>query len=189
MGVTLLLTFDDGPDERWTPQILDLLAEHEVKATFFVVGSQIDGREGIVRRAGYDRHTVGNHTWSHPRLTDPALTVHAVRRELGDTSARIAQVVGKQPPVWRAPYFGVDDRADTIGRDLGMTHIGADIVPDDWRRDDPEEIAERVLAAYAGENPVVCLHDGIPPDGGSTHCTKSRQPTVDALRIILEALA
>lgn len=187
--MTLLLTFDDGPSE-WTPKILDLLAEHEVKATFFVVGSQIAGREGILRRAGYDRHAVGNHTWNHPRLTDPALTVNAVRRELRDTSARIAQVVGKTPPVWRAPYFGIDDRADVIGRDLGMTHIGADIVPDDWRLNDATIIAERVIEAArtAGDNPVVCLHDGIPPDGGSTHCTSSRQPTVDAVRIILEAI-
>lgn len=187
--MTLQLTFDDGPSELWTPQILDLLAEHQAKATFFVVGSQLEGRESIVRRAGYDKHTVGNHTWTHPRLTKA--TDAEIRSELRDTSRHVEYIVGRSPAVWRAPYFGTDERIDAIAAEFWMAHVGADVVPDDWMRTDADEIADLVLmrAAMGRENPVVCLHDGIPPDGGSSRCTQSRQPTVDAVRIILEALA
>ncbi len=179
-------TFDDGPSE-WTSQILDLLAEHNSKATFFVVGSQIEGREGILLRADYEGHAIGNHSWSHPRLTGPNLAKNTIWRELKDTSAKIADITGTWPAAWRAPYYAHDARVDAIARDIGLTeHIGSDVIPDDWMLDDPEEIARRVLRAGDG---IVTLHDGIPPDGGSSRCTKSRQPTVDAVRLILEALA
>lgn len=189
--MSLHLTFDDGPSELWTPQILDLLAAHDVKATFFVIGAQLEGREGIVRRAGYDGHVVGNHTWTHPRLTDPGLSDNAIRAELRDTSRHVEYIVGKTPAVWRAPFFGMDERVDAIARDFGLAHVGADIVPEDCFTNDALFIAERVIEAARNrdDSPVVCLHDGIPPDGGSSSCTQSRQPTVDAVRIILEALA
>ena len=182
--MTLQLTFDDGPSE-WTPQILDLLAEHDVKATFFVVGSQIEGREGILLRADYDGHAIGNHSWSHPRLTGPAMTHNRIWRELKDTSTAIEAVTGTWPRAWRAPYYATDNRSIAIARGIGLsTHVDSDIIPDDWMLTDPAEIAGRVLRDGDG---IVTLHDGIPPDGGSDKCTASRQPTVDALRLILEA--
>lgn len=184
--MTLELTFDDGPSE-WTPQILDLLAEFVVQATFFVIGQHIEGNEGILLRADYEGHAIGNHTWSHPRLTGPAMTSNTIRRELKDTSAKIADVTGTWPAAWRAPYYAADGRALSIAADLGLTrHVGSDIVPDDWMLDDAEEIARRVLRDNDG---IVTLHDGIPPGGGSARCTSSRQPTVDAVRLILEATA
>lgn len=190
--MTLHLTFDDGPDERWTPAILDLLAEYNVKATFFVVGSQIAGREGMVLRADYEGHTVANHSWSHMRLTGPKLTHNVIHRELKDTSAAIEAVTSSWPRVWRAPYYATDARSLAIARSLGLTdHIESDIIPDDWMLDSAEEIAGRVLNEHRPipGSQIVTLHDGIPPDGGSEHCTQSRQPTVDAVRMILEAMA
>lgn len=186
--MSLHLTFDDGPSE-WTSAILDLLAEYQARATFFVIGAHLEGREGIVRRAGYDGHTVGNHTWTHPRLT--GATDSEIRAELGDTSRHVEYIVGKTPAVWRAPFFGRDERVDAIASDFGLAHVGADIVPEDCFTNDALIIAERVIEAARNrdDSPVVCLHDGIPPDGGSSSCTKSRQPTVDAVRLILEALA
>ena len=182
----LELTFDDGPSE-WTPQILDLLAAHGRKATFFVVGSQIEGREGILLRADYEGHAIANHSWSHPKLTSPDMTHNRIWAELKMTSTAIEAVTGTWPRAWRAPYYATDERVLAIARNLGLaSHIDSDIVPDDWMLDDPEEIARRVLADGDG---IVTLHDGIPPDGGSDHCTASRQPTVDAVRMILEALA
>lgn len=190
--MTLQLTFDDGPSE-WTPAILDLLAEHNQKATFFVIGQHVVANEGILLRMDYEGHAIGNHTWSHPRLTD-AETSTKIWREFRETSAAIAKVTGTWPAAWRAPYFAHDDRVDLIAREFGLTrHIGADIVPEDCFTEDAVLIAERVLHRHAAgddqHSAIVSLHDGIPPDGGSEHCTQSRQPTVDAVRMILEALA
>lgn len=184
--MTLQLTFDDGPSE-WTPAILDLLREHDVKATFFVIGAHIEGSEGILLRADYEGHAIGNHTWSHPRLTDPGMTSSKIWRELKHTSAKIAEVTGTWPAAWRAPYYAIDERVDYIARDLGLTrHVKAQVIPEDCFTDDPELIYQRVMTMGEG---IVSLHDGIPPGGGSEQCTQSRQPTVDALRMILEALA
>lgn len=184
------LTFDDGPSE-WTPQILDLLAEFDIKATFFVVGKSVEEREGILLRADYEGHAIGNHTWSHPRLTEPGLTHNAIWREFKDTSAKIADVTGTWPAAWRAPYYARDERVLSIARDVGLTkHVGANVIPEDCFTNDCLLIAERVIEASRGrdESLIVSLHDGIPPDGGSAACTKSRQPTVDAVRMILEAI-
>lgn len=183
------LTFDDGPSSEWTPQILDLLANHDVQATFFVIGCHIKGRDKILTRACADGHTIGVHAWAHPRLTD--LTDDQVDYELHRTREQIYLWTGWAPRVWRAPYYAADARVLRIARSLGLEHVGADVVPDDWMLNDAAVIAERVLEATRNRVDVanVTLHDGIPPGGGSASCTQSRQPTVDALRIILETLA
>lgn len=183
------LSFDDGPSE-WTPQILDLLAAHDVKATFFVVGQSIDGRHDIVRRIRDEGHTLGNHTFTHRRLT--TLVDADVVLELAATQYLIEARFGLSPLVWRAPFYGTDEAIDRIAFGLSLDHVGADIVPEDCFTDDVDQIALRVLAGIPfvdGRPAVVSLHDGIPPDGGSSSCTQSRQPTVDAVRIILETLA
>lgn len=177
-----VLSFDDGPHPEFTPEILDLLYASDVQATFFVVGESIVRNDWIVSRMAEEGHTVGVHGLTHRRLTE--LDDHDVRAELGVTAELIHLITGTWPPVWRAPYFDADPRCLAIGESLGLRHVGADIVPDDWMAVDGEALAAVVLAeVFPGS--VVCLHDGVPPRGGSTHCTDSRQPTVDALRLIL----
>lgn len=181
------LTFDDGPSLEWTPQILDLLGEHGKHAMFFLVGHSMlnPGSAKIVRRIHEEGHTIGNHSWTHRRLTD--LVDIDVRGELESTSELIALVTGSLPTLYRAPYFDRDDRVDAIAAELRMTHVGATCVPDDWATDDAEAVA-RVVLSELRPGAVVSLHDGIPPDGGSSACTKSRQPTVEAVRLILEGM-
>lgn len=179
------LTFDDGPS-RWTPLILDLLAEHNRQATFFVVGQSIlEVPAETIRRIHRDGHQIGNHSWTHPRLT--TLPDEEVRVELESTSQLIRLATGEQPALFRAPFFGTDERVDRIAAELGLTHVGATCVPDDWATDDAEAVA-RVVLSELRPGAVVSLHDGIPPDGGSSACTQSRQPTVDAVRLILEGM-
>lgn len=186
--MSLHLTFDDGPSE-WTPLILDLLAEHDVKATFFVIGQHVSGREALLRRIDEEGHEIGNHTWSHVRLTD--LDDYNVWRQLSDTDYVISGVIHRYPSVWRAPFFGTDERVNGIAAERKIEHVGADVVPEDCFTDDADQIALRVIAGIPfidGRPAVVSLHDGIPPDGGSSSCTQSRQPTVDAVRLILKAI-
>lgn len=176
----LTLTFDDGPSE-WTEPILDILAARGERAMFFLVGKAIDGRDATVKRMFEDGHAVGVHSWSHGRLT--SMDDDMVRLELGATVNRIYTITDELPTLYRAPYFDHDDRVDRHAGELGLRHVDASIVPDDWSLADPAEIVARVLAA-AQPGGVVCLHDGIPPDGGNG--TASRQATVDAVRILLE---
>ncbi len=177
----LRLTFDDGPSE-WTEQILDLLAERERTATFFVVGASVAGRSKTLKRMVADGHRVGNHTFTHRRLTE--IPDGDLASEFRACSDVIRLACGETPTVWRAPMFSRNADIDKVAAALGMSHQGADLIPDDWRFSDPETIAERVLSK-ASPKAVVCLHDGIPPDGGNG--TNSRQATADALRLILEA--
>lgn len=183
----LRLTFDDGPSE-WTAPILDLLAERNAKATFFVVGQHILGREPLLKRMVAEGHTVGNHTLTHCRLTDQ--DEDSARVELEACSRLIRLACGVALAYYRAPYLArvlwVDQLANTLG--LLPYDTYAPINPDDWALDDPEEIVARVRWALehgslAGTNPVVCLHDGIPPGGGNG--TASRAPTVEAVRLLL----
>ena len=178
-----LFTFDDGPTEEWTPAILDLLAEHQRRATFFCTGIHVAAHPEIVRRAFLAGHRIGNHGWSHRRLTD--LDDGAVRAELVQTQDAIRAATGTRPRVWRAPYFGADQRVLEIADSLSLAHQGASLIPDDWSATDPEALS-RVVLGEIRPGSVVSLHDGIPPDGGSSSCTDSRAVTVEATRLILE---
>lgn len=184
----LRLTFDDGPSSEWTPPILDLLAAHNVKATFFVIGQHILGREPLLKRMVAEGHAVGNHTLTHARL--PALDEAGVRVELEACSRLIQLAGGDEPAYYRAPYLDRATWVDGIAHSLSLLPYDgvAPINPDDWMRDDPEQIAALVrfdhdLAATEGRNPPICLHDGIPPGGGNG--TASRAPTVEAVRLLL----
>lgn len=183
MTAPFILSFDDGPSE-WTPMILDLLAEHQARALFFVTGLHAAQLPEVVIRAHLEGHTVGNHGMTHDRLTN--LTDNAIRNELEPTSRLIEQLTGKRPWLFRAPFFGTDERVNAIAASLGMSHVGADVVPDDWATDDSEAVARTVLERLR-PGAIVSLHDGIPPDGGSSSCTQSRLPTVEAVRLILQA--
>ena len=183
------LTFDDGPSQ-WTPAILDLLAKYGLHAIFFVTGDNVAGHETTLRRAHREGHELGVHGWTHRRLTDPALTDNTIRLELADTMDVIEEITDFAPTRYRAPYFAHDERVQSIAASLGLTHMGADVIPNDWLATNAEALAAKTLAKLETKpGGVICFHDGIPPDGGSTHCTDSRQVTVDALWILLEGAA
>lgn len=173
------LTFDDGPSARWTPLILDLLNSHAAKATFFVCGQHADHHPEIVLRMHEEGHTVGNHTYTHPRLS--TLDARQTHWELDEAQEAIGRICAF-PTLWRAPYGDCPDRAIRVGADLGLRHVGWTIDPGDWNQDDPARIADAVISGLF-DGAIIDLHDGLPPNGGSG--TRSRQPTVDALAVIL----
>lgn len=175
------LSFDDGPSSGWTEAILDLLAEHNAKASFFAVGMCVGAREKTAMRIVRDGHDLGNHTYTHPRLT--TLELDQVHDQLWKTIEMIAAITATRTSLWRAPYFAHNDRIDKIATDLQMSHVDCTIDPSDWAATDSELIASRVIGNLR-DGSVVDLHDGIPFDGGTG--TNTRQPTVDALRAILQ---
>jgi peptidoglycan/xylan/chitin deacetylase (PgdA/CDA1 family) len=153
------LTFDDGPTEL-TPAVLDLLGRHGARATFFVMGENVGGREAVLRRAVREGHEVGNHTWNH-RPPGSALGDLA---QLACTNAVIRHATGVRPRLFRAP-FGEFSRS--LGRAVGaagMTPVAWDVDPRDWSGPGAEEIASRVLGQVRAGS-IVLLHDGRVPDG------------------------
>jgi peptidoglycan/xylan/chitin deacetylase (PgdA/CDA1 family) len=149
------LTFDDGPS-RYTAMILDRLAEHRVKATFFVVGRSVRRQRALVQRAAAEGHTIGNHSWNHPHL--PRLARTAIREQLERTSAAIADVLGHPPRLFRPPYGDRDERVDAVAAELGLKTVLWDVDPRDWTRPGTRAIAAAIATAHPQQ--IVLLHDG-----------------------------
>ena len=177
------LTFDDGPDPRWTPQILDLLKARGVHAAFLLIGENAQQRPDLVKREFDEGHLIGNHTFTHPDLS----RVSPLRMELevNVTERLLEWITGRQPKLFRPPYHSDEaldeaQNAQVIARasQQGYFTLGQDIDPEDFAQRDPQVIADRVLAA-AGKGSVVLLHDG----GGD------RSATLAALPLIIDGLA
>jgi cellulose synthase/poly-beta-1,6-N-acetylglucosamine synthase-like glycosyltransferase/spore germination protein YaaH/peptidoglycan/xylan/chitin deacetylase (PgdA/CDA1 family) len=179
----VLLTFDDGPDPQWTPQILDVLKAHGAQAVFFLIGENAQARPDLVRREFAEGHVIGNHTFTHPDLSRVSPLRFEV--ELNVNERLLEWVTGRQPRLFRPPYHSdeaLDEipQAQVIARAsaLGYFTLGQDIDPEDFADRDAREIAQRVLDK-ARSGSVVLLHDG----GGD------RSATLAALPLIIDGLA
>lgn len=157
------LTFDDGPSSN-TPSILRTLKRERVRATFFVVGSNVGGNETLVRRMVKRGHEVGNHTWSHPWLTEIPLS--DVARELGRTSRIIGSAAapagGGRPDLFRPPGALVNSRIRAIAREKGMRTVLWDVNPKDYFRPGAGALVRRTLEQMRRRS-IVLLHDSLGP--------------------------
>src|SRR5438128_3999544 len=104
----IALTFDDGPSATLTPKLLDLLAAHHIRATFFVIGENVAEHPEIVERAAREGHEIGNHTWAHPKLGK--ISDDAVRRDLIRADDAIKRAIGTGPTLLRPPYGSITSR-------------------------------------------------------------------------------
>ncbi|NEC88717.1 polysaccharide deacetylase family protein [Streptomyces sp. SID12501] len=174
-GRTMVLTFDDGPDPRYTPDILRTLREHDVRAMFFVCGEMAVDNKDLLTEMTDDGHVVGNHTWSHPLLT--RLTRSEIRSQMERTSKVVEDACG-EPPVWfRAPYGAWNRTAFQLGAELGMEPLAWTVDTLDWMAPGARTIADRVERG-AAPGVVVLSHDA----GGD------RSQSVRALRDYLPEL-
>ncbi len=160
-GPYIALTFDDGPNATLTPKLLDLLAAHHLKATFFVVGQNAADHPDILKRAVREGHEIGNHSWSHPNLGK--MSDEAVRRELQKTDDAITAAIGKRPTLMRPPYGSITTRQKNwIHQEFGYRIIIWDVDPLDWKRPGPSVVTSRILKeTHAGS--IVLSHDIHPP--------------------------
>ncbi len=155
----LCLTFDDGPSSQNTRQVLDLLAAHEARATFFVVGSRISGKEELLLRMVDERHEIGNHTYSHVLTT--RLNGAELREEVVRGADAIESASSHRPALARPP-FGKDRRrfAAAAAESGARTILWSSDSGDAWDDQvEPEAVFSRVVAA-AGPGAIVLLHDG-----------------------------
>lgn len=177
-GEGLALTFDDGPDPRWTPAVLDLLRRHRARATFCVVGQHVAAHPELVRRIADEGHALCDHTWTHDEALASRPTA-IVRTELRRTyDAVVAATGGRAPVYFRAPAGRWSPRVVAEARRLGLRPLGWSLDPADWRRPPPAAIASQVLQGPT-HGAIVLLHDGY----------GHREATVAALDSILLALA
>ncbi len=156
----LALTFDDGPVEPYTNQILDILAEYDAKATFFVIGANAERHPDILRRIVNEGHALGNHTQHHNRWF--AFSPVKLQGDILACQNTICNVAGFYPSLFRAPH----GMAFGIGRFLekqGLTPVGWNPSSHDWRLHSSYDITNRVLR-HVRPGSIVLFHDGFPPD-------------------------
>ncbi|HEU4426605.1 MAG TPA: bifunctional polysaccharide deacetylase/glycosyltransferase family 2 protein [Pilimelia sp.] len=160
---TIALTFDDGPDPRWTPQIARVLRAHDVRATFFVVGSQVSRHPGLVRRLAGEGHELGAHTFSHPSL--PAMPEWRRNLEHSQTQMAIAYAAGVKTALLRPPYSSFASALDgptwahvqETGR-LGYLTVLNDRDSRDWARPGVPAIT-RAATPEGDQGAIVLMHD------------------------------
>ena len=176
---TVNLTFDDGPDPEWTPKVLDALARHHVKATFYVVGRHVAEHPELVRRMVAEGHEIGIHTYTHANLSE--VPAWRAKLELGWTQHVIAAATGTTTRLLRLPYSSTPDSVTAAERAVidqatadGYLVALSDQDSRDWARPGVDQIVRASLPA-GGSGAVVLLHDA----GGD------RSQTVAALEQIL----
>ena len=174
VGGSVALTFDDGPS-TFTPQILNVLQQSGVRATFFEVGQQVQARPGLTQEAYQAGDVIGNHSWSHPNLT--LLTPSQVQGQLSRTSAAIQQATGVSPTLFRPPYGATNTTISATAEQLGLRPVLWNVDSLDWERPGVNAIVRNVLST-ANNGSIVLMHDG----GGD------RSETVQALPQIIAAL-
>ncbi|PYC72682.1 polysaccharide deacetylase [Micromonospora arborensis] len=173
----LALTFDDGPDPQYTPQVLALLREFDVRATFCVVGENAQNHPDLIQAIVNDGHTLCNHSWQHD-VGLGARSADAIRSDLLRTNEAIRAAVPDAPIVWyRQPGGAWTYPVVSVASQLGMTPLHWSVDPSDWDLPGAGKITATVVT-QAEPGSVVLLHDA----GGN------RQGTVDALRRILPDL-
>ena len=168
------LTFDDGPWPRTTRKILDILARHKAKASFFVVGYLAERYPMLVRREVNSGMTVANHSWSHP--ADPAFRDLAASRTSAEMSRpnELIERYGDPVRLFRPPGGSWDDDVRQTAAELGMRLVLWDVDPLDWRHSaTPKQITKRVLS-NVGPGSIVLLHDG----GGDARDTIAALPDI-----------
>jgi len=156
-GPYIAMTFDDGPSATLTPKLLDLLAAHHIKATFFVIGENVAEHPEIVARAAREGHEIANHSWSHPNFGK--MSDEGVRHQLQQTDDAIKNATGKRPRLLRPPYGSITAREKRwIHDEFGYDIILWDVDPYDWKRPGPAVVRSRILKETRPGS-IVLSHD------------------------------
>lgn len=172
------LTFDDGPDPRFTPEVLDLLDRYGARASFFMIGVQADRHPDLVEAVARRGHTVGNHTHTHPTL--PLIGGRRRREELRKCRSALAPHGSR---LFRPPRGSQNTGSRLDAFLCGYRTVGWSVAVDDWRPHRPDWLARR-LREELEPGAVVLLHDGLwdPPSAEAA----DRGPVIEGLRILLE---
>ena len=153
----LALTYDDGPNDPHTLRLLDVLAKHGLKATFFMIGRYVRMRPDIVREVAQAGHAIGNHTYTHPPLIFE--TAPQVRAQLEECEKALADAIGDHARIFRPPFGARRPEVLRIARQMGLETVMWNVTGYDWNASSIEAIESKVARRVHGGN-VILLHDG-----------------------------
>jgi peptidoglycan-N-acetylglucosamine deacetylase len=153
----IALTYDDGPNDPHTLRLLELLAQHNVRATFFLIGRYVQQRPDIVREIVKAGHAVGNHTFTHPLLTFKSAA--EIRRELSDCNEGLRDALGQPIHLFRPPFGGRRPAVLRSARELGLAPVMWNVTGYDWNAP-PAEVIEKKVEKQIRGGDVILLHDG-----------------------------
>ncbi|OBR65765.1 hypothetical protein A7K91_14055 [Paenibacillus oryzae] len=151
----MALTFDDGPDTRYTTAILDILKEKNVKATFFVVGTQVKKYPDVLKRIVEEGHAIGNHSQNHKDLSK--LTKEQIAKEIDQADAAIEDVLGYKPELFRAPYGALSQTLKKTLKEKDRKLVGWTVDTRDWAGTSIKDMRE-VISNNSKPNGIILMH-------------------------------
>ena len=176
------LTFDDGPDPRYTPQLLALLKKHEAKAVFFVIGKKAKAHPELIRQILDEGHRIGNHTYHH--VNSWFIPPWRLKNEILATNQVLEAITGEPVRYFRSPWGRLTMWTHHFTKQLGMVTVLYSHVAKDWRRDQrPEDLYARVAGSIGG-GAIVLLHDGGGAEGAPDNTLKALETLLPHLKKI-----
>ena len=166
----MALTYDDGPNDPHTLRLLEVLAKHDTRATFFLIGQYAHQRPASAREIAKAGHTIGNHTFTHPLLIFKSEA--EIRKELSECHAALSDAVGEHSNLFRPPFGGRRPAVLRIARELGLEPVLWNVTGYDWNAPSAAVIERKVTKQIRGGD-VILLHDG-----GHTQMGADRSQTV-----------
>ena len=153
----IALTYDDGPNDPHTLRLLEVLARHDVPATFFFIGRYVQRRPQVVRDVARARHAIGNHTFTHPHLV--VSRAIETRNQLEECQRALEDAAGEAPRLFRPPFGGRRPVTLRIARSLGLEPVLWNVTGWDWKNPPAKKIVENCVRRIRGGD-VILLHDG-----------------------------
>ena len=180
----IALTYDDGPNPAATPHLLEVLARHDVRATFFLIGNFVRQCPALVREIAAARHLIGNHTMTHPWL--PFHSATRIREELSACNKSLEDTLGAPIRYFRPPHGARRPYVLRTARELNLIPVQWNIIAGDWNPVDAATIASRVTRGITRNRRHNRASNIVLHDGGSLHLGAHRTPTVEATNQLLE---
>ncbi|MCR2806164.1 polysaccharide deacetylase family protein [Paenibacillus sp. SCIV0701] len=173
------LTFDDAPDPRYTPAILDVLAQYEVCATFFVVGDRAAKHPDLVARMMREGHIIGNHSFNHAVFS--TLSMYQFEQQIWKTDGIIQKIIGVSPTLIRPPYGDLLSKQVSWGKENGFTIVNWDVDSEDWKKNPSSARVLANIKRTLQPGSIVLQHAG----GGEG---QDLSGTIQALPLLIEQL-
>lgn len=170
------ITFDDGPNPVYTPQVLEIFSEARGKATFFMIGEQMGKYPEVVKQVADLGHEIGNHTFTHPKLSQ--LSIQDCLKEIEETEKLIEKMAGRKPVVFRPPYLDYNQDTVSLLQNKRYPMIGAlNLEAQDWEQPGVEHIVRKSREAVKNGS-ILIFHDGY----------GDRSQTIEAVRMLVSEL-